>query len=363
MLCKKMLLGGVVSFMLLACSQMFASCGRLETNHDSEQKPNEIETEDASKDKYVILLVAGQSNAVGYDESKVTAEDIAMESEKICQLGYNGNENLKIIPLGHCAQSFQNLSTPEFTNLENVKDPYGEFGPKTIHLPLAGLLMESGIIPGGYKLLVIPAAYGNTGFLKADGSYDFEKMVPSYVASGGWRTSGAQYLAMRDRLKYVLDLNLANKYLGCVWIQGEADAPDPQTHFAQFKNMVETFNSFFSEYDDRTLDGKGFSNDIWWNVRSTCYWTGEFSDTKGAPNSNRFANASGYNAILNNYELWNPGTFVTFDSNEMDTNYVSPGTPGSTRVSSIFCSHFGNSAYRTKVAPAILLKIKEHFAH
>lgn len=348
------LISSIVSLTTVAC----------DTKSTLVQTQGEQQTEqtDASREKFVILLVAGQSNAVGYDESPVTEEDIARESADIFQLGFNGTDNLKVIPLGHCAQSFQNLSTKEFTNGSNVKDPFGEFGPKTIHLPLASLILkDGGIIPEGYKILVIPAAYGNTGFSAADGSYDFVNKIPSYVASGGWRTSGAQYLAMRDRLVYALELNPDNKYLGCVWIQGEADAANPDNHYQCFKNMVNEFNLFFAKYNSRCLDGKGFTNDIWWNVRSTCFWTGDFSDTRGVINNNKFQNASGYKTILENYKEWNPKTFVDFESDEKDTNFITEGIPGTSRVSSIYCSHFGNGSYASKVAPAVFSKIKSHY--
>ena len=60
MFCKKLSLGVIMMLMMFTSSQMFASCGITETNHDSEQKPDKTETEDTSKDKYVILLVAGE---------------------------------------------------------------------------------------------------------------------------------------------------------------------------------------------------------------------------------------------------------------------------------------------------------------
>ena len=57
--------------------------------------------------KYMIVCVAGQSNAVGYDESIVPEDYCAQfDGARIGQLGLYGEENLKVIPLGACAQSY-----------------------------------------------------------------------------------------------------------------------------------------------------------------------------------------------------------------------------------------------------------------
>ena len=56
--------------------------------------------------KYMILCVAGQSNAVGYDESKIPEDYMArFDTGRIFQLGLYGGDNLKVIPLGPCARS------------------------------------------------------------------------------------------------------------------------------------------------------------------------------------------------------------------------------------------------------------------
>ena len=62
------------------------------------------------KKKYMIVCVAGQSNAVGYDESSVPADYAAQfDGTRIRQLGLYGEDNLRVIPLGACAQSYQDL--------------------------------------------------------------------------------------------------------------------------------------------------------------------------------------------------------------------------------------------------------------
>ena len=86
--------------------------------------------------KYYILCVAGQSNAVGYDESVIPRGYMSgYQSPRIKQLGFYGEDNLRIIPMGACAQNYQDLR------------PYGhddsvEPGTRGIHLPLAFMLLS-----------------------------------------------------------------------------------------------------------------------------------------------------------------------------------------------------------------------------
>ena len=60
------------------------------------------------KQNDLILCVAGQSNAGGYDESYVPADYLdQLDRTRIRQLGLYGDDNLNVIPLGVCAQSYQ----------------------------------------------------------------------------------------------------------------------------------------------------------------------------------------------------------------------------------------------------------------
>ena len=100
--------------------------------------------------KYMILCVAGQSNAVGYDESKIPADYMArFDTGRIFQLGLYGGDNLKVIPLGPCAQNFQDMRP--FGHPENPG-----IGTRGIHLPLAHRLLKW--IPEDYDILVLPCA-------------------------------------------------------------------------------------------------------------------------------------------------------------------------------------------------------------
>ena len=50
--------------------------------------------------KYMILCVAGQSNAVGFDESPVEKDYMGrFRTRRLWQLGLWGEDNLQIVPL------------------------------------------------------------------------------------------------------------------------------------------------------------------------------------------------------------------------------------------------------------------------
>ena len=106
--------------------------------------------------KYMVLCVAGQSNAVGYDESEIPEDYMKrFGSDRISQLGLHDGDNLQMIPLGPCAQNFQDMRPFGHPNNPGI-------GTRGIHLPLAKTLLQ--YIPEDYDILVIPCAYGGTGF-------------------------------------------------------------------------------------------------------------------------------------------------------------------------------------------------------
>lgn len=278
------------------------------------------------EDKYAIFVVAGQSNAVGYDESTVEHEAYT-EDSRIFQLGQYGENKNKIIPLGKFAETYQNMSS--FT-------ADGK-GTKGIHLPLAKKLLAD--VPEDYKILVISASYGDTGFRTGGlGTYNSMDDIPT--TSLIWSTESAYYKSMLERLKYALNLNEENKFIGVVWIQGEHDgnANAAANHNVKFTEMADHFIANIQEFASRTKKGI-IDKDIWFNVQSTHFW-----NTKGQ-----------YPQILENYKNWNLSSFVEISTTNDHTNAVN----GTGRTSSNRASHFGNNAYATLVAPKVYDKMKE----
>ena len=213
--------------------------------------------------------------------------------------------------------------------------PYGHpsnpgVGTKGIHLPLARLLLKE--IPEDYGILVIPCAYGGTGFTVGEfGAYDEASMRP---APGAWRwgVQSNYYRCMRDRIAYALDLNPENRFLGVVWCQGEHDSGDPAGHWRGFEAMTEDFFRFFgANYLGRVYRG-GWNRSVWYNVETVAYWY----------------ELEGCRTIWANYRRWSPETYVEIPR-DTDSNEVN-GTGITARVRA---QHFGNDAFARVVAPRV----------
>lgn len=278
----------------------------------------------------MVLCVAGQSNAVGYDESAVPPDYAAQfHTDRIAQLGLYGEDNLRVIPLGACAQSYQDMR------------PFGHpanpgAGTKGIHLPLAHLLLE--MIPADYRILVISCAYGGSGFTVGEyGPYDRETLTP---APGVWRwgVSSNYYQGMKDRIAYALDLNPDNRFLGVVWCQGEHDYGDAEGHRLGFEAMTDDFFAHFaSAYPGRVYRG-GWNRKIWYNYETAAYWY-----TQGQCGE-----------IWEDYRRWSPDTYVEIprdtDSNEVNGTGITAKIRG---------AHFGNDAFLKVVAPGVAQTMKK----
>lgn len=148
----------------------------------------------------------------------------------------------------------------------------------------------------------------------------------------------AYYKAMVDRVKYALELNPSNIFLGTLWIQGEHDYSKSAEHLSKFDEMTVDFFNKMNGFGLGSRVKKGvFDKDSWFNVEASKYW-------KTLP---------GYNAILENYKQWNQATYVEIPM-ETETNAEN----GTGLTTSNRESHFGNNAYRTVIAPAVFEKMK-----
>jgi len=275
-------------------------------------------------EKYMIVCVAGQSNAVGYDESVIEEDYLArFDRKRIRQLGLYGDDNLRVIELGACAQSYQDMRP--FGNPANPG-----VGTKGIHLPLAQHLLE--MIPADYGVLMISCAYGGSGFAVGTyGPYDEKRFIPE---PGIWRwgVSSNYYQGMKDRIAYALDMNPENRFLGVVWCQGEHDRDDAAGQKTGFEAMTADFFAHFAgHYPGRVYRGD-WNRDIWYNYETVSYWYTQGECVE----------------IWKNYRTWNPGTYVEIPR-ETDSNEVN----GTGITARILGAHFGNDAFLKVVAPRV----------
>lgn len=287
----------------------------------------EIWKGEETRDRYMVVVVAGQSNAVGYDESVIDLDGLQKVNPNAFQLAYRDTYggNLEIVPLKHRADDLQDMS-----NITNVG---GGKGTKGIHLPLANELLRR--IPKGYKIMVIPVAFGGTAFSSgSDVSYDTPGMKPD-LRIGRWGTGTAYARTMIDRTIHALNMNPDNKFLGVVWCQGEHDRGNPKQHYIKFADMAEKFFAAINvNHADRCPKGVA-DKDLWYNYSSTRYWCNWY-------------NGNNASATFGGYKVWNPNTFVHVPQNT-DTN----AQGGNGNTSSARESHFGNNAYAKVIAPMV----------
>ena len=154
--------------------------------------------------KYDIIIVAGQSNAVGCGLGEVAnpfvpRDDIMMMPQPANELG------------GH------SIMRAEEPILEG--QPWGNFG-----LYFARAYVEAGRLAPGRKVLVLQAAVGGTGF-----------------SDKRWRLHDDLYRNMLLMIDTALALNPENELKALLWHQGETDAimkACKTTHKANLKALV-----------------------------------------------------------------------------------------------------------------------------
>ena len=293
--------------------------------------------ESKTYDKFVVVCIAGQSNAVGYDESTVDTKFIYKNRDlkRIKQLGFYDDDNLQIVDLGYCAQSMQDMRAHNRAGTETA-------GTKGIHLPLANLMLD--YIPDDYGILLLPISFGGTGFTSGNaGSYNAELKKPSETGAGSgtvvlkWGVDTAYYNTLKDRIIYALNLNEQNLFAGIVWCQGENDKTNASGHYSAFQEMT---NALFDALNAANLGArtpKGtWDKDIWYNMETVAYWY----------------SVDQCQQIWDNYKQWNPNTYV-----EIPRTTESNAVNGTGQTTTNYPSHFGNNAYQKVIAPRVLQKM------
>ncbi len=311
------------------------------------EKGEKVEGSDAllekTYEKFVVVCIAGQSNSVGYDESPVDDNFTYknLDTSRIKQLGFYGEDNLKIIDLGYCAQSMQDMRV---NNRAGGDKP----GTKGIHLPLANLMLD--YIPDDYGVLVLPISYGGTGFTSGNnGTYSTDLKKPTdadpKASQGGqgtavlkWGTDTAYYQTLRDRIKHALELNEENLFAGIIWCQGENDKSNADGHYTEFQSMTE---KLFEELNNANLGSrtpKGtWDKDIWYNMETVSYWYA----------------VEQCQQIWDNYKSWNNKTYIEIPRST-ESNTKETGTGQTTQN---YPSHFGQNAFYRVIAPRVMQKL------
>ncbi|MCV2370397.1 sialate O-acetylesterase [Roseateles oligotrophus] len=250
---------------------------------------------------WYVLVIAGQSNAQGFGEALPLREDM-QPSPRIQQLGryrgmrpdgvYEDRWN-KIVDASH---QLDDLKDMRFSNLRGNPElsRSGTVGPGVF---IARRLLP--FLPEDAGILLMPQAHGGAGMSYGDpGRYtpaeqcgpldqpgaSIGRSVCNYPGAADSNANGAMawagadaplYLDLRDRTRFALQANSANRLLGFVWIQGESDAhagdPHASEHGVNFAAMVDRLGSELADRESQFL-GRNWTEVAWINVLATHWW-------------------------------------------------------------------------------------------
>lgn len=290
-----------------------------------------------SYEKFVIVGVWGQSNAVGYDESVATLYDVPKYENRLFQVSCR-DDKLNIEPLTLCAKNIQNMESDVYNKsvfTAQIKESRKVFGlkdgryTKGIHLPLANLIASA--IPDDYGVLIVPGAYGGqsiTNFLKST--------TNSPGCAGGYY---ARFIkAMKKALEQGAQAD-KNILAGIVWCQGEQDSGEMSglAYKEKFSTLISDVKTDLASFANRTAFNS--LDKIWY-----CYeYPLHFKSQK-----------YGRDILTAQKELLGISNYVKVDDNHP--------TNTATYTSAIKEAHYGQNYFRTHIAPCVFKKLKENGA-
>ena len=173
---------------------------------------------DLKKEKFDIIIQAGQSNAQGTGIGDVTTEYIP--TDKVYYL--NSEKTVEVLEDGLKIELSDKPITVEIAKECVEADTIiGDFS-----LTFSEEYIKCGRLKDDRKLLIVRAAIGGTGFLKH------------------WGLNDMLYLKMLEMVDYALGLNPENKVVAFLWHQGEHDAFEgdaPDVYHLQLASMCLRF--------------------------------------------------------------------------------------------------------------------------
>lgn len=319
-----------------------------EVNISYQGKTTSVQVTVEAYKKFVVVAVAGQSNAVGYDESDVDTQDVAKDVYRIKMLGNKEDKRFEqvddtsittwtpVIENAHwCAPNLQRMG-----RVSSIVNGKTDKGTKGIHLPLANLLLDH--VPEDYGVLIVSVAYGATSVGEGNDTSNTNALWGGDASNGTgksaiykWGPKTISSYILQNRIAWALEQNSENKFGGIVWCQGENDNSTPVNNTTNFPKMVEQINTFLTDkgFANRTKKGV-VDKSLWFVYESTYHWM----------------DMTGCQTIWDNYK-----TFL----GESNYAFIARDTPvnATTYTSSTKQAHFGQNAFRTTVAPAVAAKM------
>ena len=160
---------------------------------------------DFSKEKFDILIQAGQSNSEGYGFGNV--RDPYEVSDRVWY--FNGDGTFQV--------------AQEKVQKNGIQSNFS--------LSFARKYIEAGELGDDRKLLILRTAVGGTGF-----------------SDNRWKSTDDLYLRMMDMVKTVLALNPENRLKALLWHQGETDAMNQVTFDYYYAHIAELVNNVRTEF-------------------------------------------------------------------------------------------------------------------
>lgn len=161
---------------------------------------------DFTKERFDIILQAGQSNAEGYGCGPV-------------EKPYQPKDTV-----WYMDGDFTMTKAAERVWLNEI---HGHFG-----LSFADCYIKDGLLENGRKLLILRCAVGSTGF-----------------ADHRWGLTDDLYLRMLEMVRTALALNPENRLVAMLWHQGETDVKSKVTYETHYENLSGLLASVRKELD------------------------------------------------------------------------------------------------------------------
>ncbi len=159
---------------------------------------------DFSKDIFDIVVLAGQSNAVGFGFGSVNSP--FLPNRLIWQLTGNTEP--------------QDGYNHDYVISQARESVWGNETVSNFALSFADLYVKSGYLEERRKLLILQTAVGGTSFLE-----------------GLWDRNGVLYLRMLDMIQTALALNPQNRLVAFLWHQGKTDAALGASYETHYQNL------------------------------------------------------------------------------------------------------------------------------
>lgn len=161
---------------------------------------------DYTKEKYDIIIQAGQSNSDGTAFGQI---DAAYQPK---------------YEVWHLTGDYVIEIARELVNGNNIQSHYG--------FAFADEYLKAGRLEEGRKLLIIRSSIGGTGFL-----------------DNHWKLTDDLYLRMLNMIDTALELNPENRLVAFLWHQGETDAILNATYDVHYKHLSDLVGSVREKYN------------------------------------------------------------------------------------------------------------------